>query len=199
MTRPAVLALILILTTASPALAHVFGAGGGSFTAGLLHPFGGLDHLMAMFAVGLWASHLGGRALLAVPASFVVVMTAGFALALGGVPLPLVEPTILASVVVLGLLVATSFAAPTPMAMALIACFAIAHGHAHGIEFAGAEIGLHTLGIAAGLAVTTAALHLLGVALGLSVRALPSAALQHGASRTAGLAIAFAGLGLAIG
>ncbi|MFP3590097.1 HupE/UreJ family protein, partial [Paraburkholderia sp. SIMBA_055] len=78
----------------------------GSFAAGFTHPLSGADHILAMVAVGLWASMLGGRALVVVPLSFVGVMLLGFVAALSGVTLPYVEPVILASVIVLGLLVA---------------------------------------------------------------------------------------------
>jgi urease accessory protein len=198
MIRPAALALILV-AAASPAFAHPLPGDVASFAAGLSHPFGGLDHLLAMLAVGLWAAHLGGRALLAVPASFVAVMTAGFALALGGMPLPLVEPAILASVVVLGLFVATSLAAPTPVAMALTGLFALAHGHAHGSEFVGAADGPGILGFATGFALAIVLLHAVGIFAGLGLAALPAGALRRGATRLAGLAIAMAGAALAIG
>lgn len=198
MTRPAALALILI-AAASPALAHPPVGPGASLAAGLSHPFGGLDHLLAMFAVGLWASRLGGRALWGVPATFVTVMLAGFALALAGMPLPLVEPAILASVVVLGLLVAMSLKVPAAPAMALVAVFALAHGHAHGTGFTGASTGLDTLGFAAGFALATALLHAAGIALGRGISAMPVVALQRAATRTAGLAIALAGAASAIG
>src|SRR5690606_18725043 len=90
---------------ASPALAHVGPGAHDSFAAGFGHPFSGLDHMLAMVAVGLWAAMLGGRALILVPAAFVGVMMLGFIAGAAGVPLPFVEPAILASVVVLGLLV----------------------------------------------------------------------------------------------
>ncbi len=199
MTRPAALALIFILAAASPTLAHPLVGQGASLAAGLSHPFGGLDHLIAMFAVGLWAARLGGRALWAVPLAFVAAMLAGFALALAGVPLPLVEPAILASVVVLGLLVAMSSALPAPIAVALVALFAVAHGHAHGTEFTSAPFSSATLGFAAGFAISTAALHAAGIVTGRLLGALPAGAFGRGAIRTLGFAIVLVGAAMAIG
>src|SRR5690606_9900488 len=89
----------VLAASASPALAHLDPAEHGSFAAGFTHPLFGADHVVAMVAVGLWAAMLGGRALWAVPAAFVAVMALGFVLSALGVPLPFVEPAILASVV----------------------------------------------------------------------------------------------------
>jgi urease accessory protein len=135
----------------------------GSFMAGLMHPLFGLDHVLAMVAVGLWASQLGGRALWLVPAAFVGVMVAGFLLALAGVPLPFVEPFILASVIVLGLVVALALPLPTAAGAALVGFFALFHGHAHGEEMGAATMAAY----GAGFIISTAFLHALGVAAGL--------------------------------
>ena len=98
------IALILSVGAASPAFAHLNPAEHGSFAAGFSHPLFGADHILAMVGVGLWAFLVGGRAVWAIPAAFVVTMMLGFAAALAGIGLPFVEPTIAASVVVLGLL-----------------------------------------------------------------------------------------------
>src|SRR5690606_40231034 len=102
MKRTFLLAAALFSVMASPAFAHLDPAEHGSFAAGFTHPLSGADHILAMVAVGLWAAMLGGRALYTVPAAFVGVMLLGFVAAPVGVPLPFVEPVILASVVVLG-------------------------------------------------------------------------------------------------
>src|SRR5690606_32990283 len=118
--------------------AHVGAGATASFPAGLAHPFSGLDHMLAMVTVGLWATLRGGRALWAWPAAFVGVMLAGTALASMQVAMPLVEPGILASVVALGLLVALAIDLPVWSGALVVGLFALFHGHAHG---AGAPAG----------------------------------------------------------
>jgi urease accessory protein len=101
-----------VILGAGPAFAHLDPGAHGSFMAGVSHPLLGWDHVLAMVAVGLWAAMIGGRAVLAVPLAFVGAMALGFALALAGAPLPIVEPVVLASVVALGLLVAAAVRLP---------------------------------------------------------------------------------------
>lgn len=151
---------------ASPALAHVDPAHHGSFLSGLTHPLSGLDHLLAMAAVGLWAAAMGGRALWALPAAFLGSMILGFALALTGTPLPGVEPMILTSVMALGLLVALAVRLPLGASLGLVGLFGLFHGHAHGGELGAASVA--TFGL--GFALTTAALHGGGLGVGLALR-----------------------------
>ena len=113
----ATLAVFLALT--GSALAHPGHGDATGFAHGFMHPLGGLDHVLAMVAVGLFAAHLGGRALWLVPATFVAVMALGGALGMAGVGLPFVETGIAVSVVVLGLAVALRLSIPTLAAMAL--------------------------------------------------------------------------------
>ena len=160
--RVAAIATPLILA-AGAAQAHVGAGPAGGFLAGLGHPVLGVDHLLAMIAVGLWAALLGGRATWLVPAAFVGVMALGFALAMMAVGLPVVEVAILASVVVLGGVVAARVRAPVALGMVVVAAFALFHGHAHGTEMPAAAVGLQYL---AGFALATAALHGLGLAIG---------------------------------
>ncbi len=120
MKRSSVLATLVLMVTSSPAFAHLNPAEHGSFAAGFTHPLTGADHILAMVVVGLWAAMLGGRALYAVPLSFVGVMVLGFVAALSGLPLPYVEPVILASVIVIGLLVALAFHASTRNAALIV-------------------------------------------------------------------------------
>lgn len=134
------------------------------FSAGLAHPLTGWDHLLAMLAVGLWAWQLGGRARWAVPASFVVAMTLGAALGRAGLHVPGLEPAIAASVLALGLLVATAARLPLAASAALVALFAAFHGLAHGAEM---PAGATALGYGLGFVLATAALHAAGLALGL--------------------------------
>jgi urease accessory protein len=181
------------VTVAGPAFAHVDPAAHGSLMAGLSHPLFGIDHVLAMVAVGLWAALLGGRALVLVPAGFVAAMTAGYALALAGIPLPFMEPVILASVVVVGLLAAAALRVPAAAGMALVGFFAFFHGSAHGAELGAAG----ALAFGTGFAIATAFLHLTGLAAGAGLsRALGDRA-GRGVLRIAGAATAIGGLALA--
>ncbi|MCC1480946.1 HupE/UreJ family protein [Roseibaca sp. Y0-43] len=184
-------ALALPLVAASPAFAHLDPAAHGSFAAGFTHPIFGLDHILAMLAVGLWAVVLGGRALWALPAAFVGAMAIGFLLSLAGLPLPLVEPMILASVLALGGLTALARPVALPVAAAIVGVLALFHGHAHGSEMASAT----ALGYLAGFATATALLHGLGVAFGV----LAARPLGLVAARVAGGMIALGGAVLVMG
>lgn len=180
------------LVLAAPASAHVDPATHGSLAAGLTHPMLGADHLLAMLSVGLWAAVLGGRALLAMPATFVGAMIAGFGLAMAGVGLPFVEPAILASVVALGVLVALAVRLPLGAGLSVVAAFALFHGQAHGAEIGGATAA----GYVTGFAVSTALLHAAGIGLGLGLARLGRAWTTRGAGGAvalAGAALAFAG------
>jgi len=159
------LTLLLTGAAASPAFAHLDPVAHGSLAAGFSHPLTGADHLLAMVAVGLWASLIGGRALWAVPAAFVAAMSVGFLAALGGLGLPFVEPVIAASVVVIGLLAMVALQVPAAVGMAVVGFFALFHGYAHGMELGGAS----GLSFMAGFAAATALLHGAGVALGLGL------------------------------
>lgn len=160
--RTALAALALVAATV-PAFAHPGAGEHGSFTAGLLHPLFGLDHVLAMVAVGLWAAQIGGRAVWIVPAAFVGTMGAGFLLGLSGATLPFVEPAIAASVVVLGLLIAMAVRLPAAAGAAVAGLFALFHGYAHASELGAAG----ALSFGAGFALATALLHSAGIGLGL--------------------------------
>ena len=150
----------LLLLGAGPALAHPGHGSTASFAAGIAHPFGGLDHITVMVAVGLWAALKGGRALWLWPAAFVGVMLVGAAFGMAHVPVPLVEPGILASVVALGLMVALAVDLPVWTGAAIVAVFALLHGHAHGTEVAETVSGAEYM---AGFALATATLHGVGI------------------------------------
>ncbi|WP_421872729.1 HupE/UreJ family protein [Pararhizobium sp.] len=185
----------LLLTAASlaastmPAFAHLDPAEHGSLLAGFTHPLSGLDHILVMIAVGLWAAQIGGRALWVVPSAFVGTMAFGFALAIAGVHLPFVEPAILASVVALGLLVAMAVRMETAACAAVVGIFALFHGYAHGGELGAAG----ALPFSAGFVVATALLHIAGIGLGLGIGRLSSG---RTISRMIGGLTAFAGLAL---
>ncbi len=135
------------LLTASPALAHLDPSEHGSFAAGFTHPLFGTDHVLAMIAVGLWAALLGGRAVWALPTAFVGAMIVGFLLSLAGVPLPYVEPFILTSVVVLGVVVALALRLPLGVCAALVGVFGICHGVATRNDPAWAPRIIRSLGV----------------------------------------------------
>jgi urease accessory protein len=162
------LTLLALTVGIAPAFAHLDPGEHGSFAAGFSHPLFGVDHILAMVAVGLWAALLAGshrRALGLVPSAFVGTMLVGFLAAMAGAPLPFVEPVILASVVVIGLLAAVALNVPTGAAMAMVGFFAFFHGHAHGGEIG--EAGAYAYG--AGFTLATALLHAAGLSLGLGL------------------------------
>ena len=185
------LSAILLLAAVMPAYAHVSIGTTSSFTAGFMHPLSGLDHMTVMIAVGLWAALKGGRAIWAWPAAFVGVMLAGSALGMAHVPVPFVEPGILASVVALGLLVALAVDLPVSAGVAILGLFALFHGHAHGTEVPENAGGLEYV---AGFAVATVLLHAVGIAAGMSLGMR-----FRGLARVAGAACAAIGVGLAFG
>jgi urease accessory protein len=157
--------------------------------AGFLHPFSGLDHLLAMVAVGLWAASLGGSARWAVPSAFIAIMTLGAVGGVYGLALPAVETLIAVSVIVLGVMVALSVRVPVAAAAAIVAVFGLFHGHAHGAEMPAMA---QPLQYGLGFVVATALLHGAGLTLGI---VLPRFASAH-AVRFAGGAIAAAGVAL---
>ncbi len=173
---------------ASPAMAHVGDHTHSTFFTGFLHPVGGLDHLAAMIAVGLWAAIAGGQRIWIWPAAFVTAMVAGGILGQSGIELPMVEPTIAASVIVLGVAILAAAQAPTAVGAALIAVFGVFHGHAHGAE---APIG-NWLGYATGFVIATIMLHGIGLGMGQMLQsgtALKAARVIGGATAVLGLVL----------
>ena len=191
MRRILTLAAVLAAAgVAAPALAHTGVSATHDLAHGFLHPLGGLDHMLAMVAVGLYAAQLGGRGLWLLPAAFVGTMLAGGLIGYWGVPLPMVEPAIALSVIAMGALIALGVRLPAAAATALVAAFALAHGHAHGSE-GGALASF--LAYAAGFVTATVLLHAAGIAAGLALDrlgALPATVLK----RAAGVAGMVAGI-----
>jgi urease accessory protein len=182
------LALVALCSTTAPAFAHVGLGQVETFSTGFFHPLSGIDHVLAMVAVGLYAARLGGSALWRVPLAFVGTMIVGGILGYTGVPLPLVETGIGLSVMVMGLAITLGVKLPTVAAMALVGLFALFHGHAHGSE--GAELA-QLLPYAIGFVIATALLHMAGIALGLGLDQLgkqPSEYLRRAAGVTGVLA-----------
>ncbi len=166
------LATIALLTFAVPAalVAHP-GHGPADFAAGVAHPVQGLDHVLAMVAVGLLGVRTalapGGdrRALWLIPGAFLTAMLAGGLIALAGVPLPGAEWGIALSVLVFGTILALARPARTAVACAVVAAFALCHGHAHVAEMGAGDTGAY----AAGFLATTMVLHAIGLGLGILV------------------------------
>lgn len=167
--RPlASLALLAAFALAAPLAQAHEGAGlAGGFMSGFAHPLLGWDHVVAMLAVGLWGAFLGAPALWLLPVVFPLVMAAGGALGVLGVPLPAVEIGIAVSAIALGGVVAGALRPPLWVAALLVALFAIFHGHAHGTELPQAA---SPLAYSLGFVVATGLLHLTGIALGLLAR-----------------------------
>ncbi|MCA1407604.1 HupE/UreJ family protein [Ensifer sp. IC3342] len=188
--------LLALAAAALPAVAqaHTGAGAAGGLAHGFMHPVGGLDHILAMVAVGTFASIIGGRALWLVPASFVLMMAAGGALGIEGIAVPFVEIGIAASVIVLGLAVALRWNPPTAVAMGVVSLFAIFHGHAHGAEMPMDASGLQ---YALGFMAATALLHVAGIGLGFALGRV--GAKSHVATRLGGSAMALAGLGIMTG
>lgn len=189
MTLPLTMAgaLMVALVAAVPALAHnegVFHAAG--FAAGFVHPLSGLDHLLAMVAVGWWATQNQRRAVWILPLAFSMMLMAGLILGISGIRIPIVESSIAGSVLALGLLIAFTVRLPIATAAMLTGGFALLHGLAHGIEMpAGTSADM----FGAGLMLATLALLLAGVLAG-------SATLSHRVARIAGAGVAAAGVWL---
>jgi urease accessory protein len=156
------LALAAALALApTAALAHTGAGDVHGLVHGFMHPIGGLDHVLAMLAVGVFAAMLGGRALYMVPLAFVSMMTVGFLLGLGGVHLPFVEVAIALSSIVIGAAAALGKSMKTVVAAALVGVFAVFHGMAHGTEM---PLGASGFEYAAGFVAATILLHFAGIA-----------------------------------
>lgn len=160
----ALAALLILAPTA--ALAHTGHGDTSGFVHGFMHPVGGIDHVLAMVAVGVFAFVLGGRALWLVPLSFVSMMAVGFVLGVTGVEVPFVELGIALSSIVIGAAAAWGKPMPVAAAMSLVGVFAIFHGHAHGAEMPVVAAGLE---YALGFIAATALLHVTGIAAAMGV------------------------------
>ena len=175
------------LLAPAAALAHEEKGQAAGFLAGLAHPVSGIDHVLAMIAVGLWGAVLGMPAIWVLPVAFPLVMALGGLLGLIGVPLPGVEIGIAVSAIVLGAMVAFEIRPPIAIAAAIVAFFAVFHGHAHGREL---PEGASALLYSVGFVVATGLLHACGIVLGVAHR-WPMGRLSV---RSAGGGVAIAGL-----
>lgn len=165
--NPCVLLGLLLFMIPSKASAHSEIGNIGGFVSGFKHPLTGIDHIVAMVAVGLWGAFLGGRAMWTLPVVFPVVMALGGAMGVLGMPLPGVEIGIALSGIILGLMVAFAAKPPLWVAAVIVGIFAIFHGHAHGTELPEAA---NAMTFAIGFVISTGLLHLSGIAFGLLVK-----------------------------
>ena len=197
MPRMTLRLLLAAGTLLAPGLAMAHPGHGAEIglAAGLAHPWSGIDHVLAMTAVGLLAARLGGRALWAVPAAFLGVMALGGMVTAAELSLPFVELAIALSVAVFGFTIAARVAPPVLAAMALVGVFAVFHGHAHAGEM---PADASALAYGAGFLTATALLHGLGIGLGLVI-GNGEPVLRRRAVRICGMAIGLVGTGLVLG
>jgi urease accessory protein len=173
---------------------HTFG--GGGLLAGFLHPLLGLEHLLAMLAVGLLSAQIGGRALWTVPATFVAVMGISAVLGIVGLPLPFVQYGLTISVFILGLAILLGSRVPEWAALIVVGIFAFFHGHAHGTQLPEVTDTISLLlAYIFGFLVATVGLHVVGALIGLIFGRLQRGQLLM---RIGGLAIALIGVLLTI-
>lgn len=177
------------------AFAHTGTGAATDLTHGFLHPLTGVDHILAMVAVGILAYQVGGRALWLVPLSFVFGMIFGGVFGMAGVSVPLVELGIALSVIVLGAIVGFGMTAPVGLLTGLVGLLAVFHGHAHGTEIPETASGLT---YAIGFATATGLLHLCGIGIGLLIGRAAEAH-QSAVVRTAGVLMTIAGIGMLAG
>ena len=175
----------LIFFTPSLVYAHTGIGHSSGFLHGISHPLGGLDHILAMVAVGIWAAQISGKAVWAIPATFVGVMLMGGVLGITGITLPFVEQGIIMSILILGVLIAAAVRLPLYSSAAIVALFALFHGHTHGAE---APVAASGVAYGIGFALSTTILHLSGIGFGLIFQR--SARLQ---------AVQFSGAAIAVG
>lgn len=161
------LALAAVALLSQPALAHEQAGIAGGFASGFLHPLTGLDHMIAMVAVGIWGAQLGAPAIWVLPVTFPIVMAMGGVMGILKLPLPFQEPAIALSALVLGAAVAVRLKTPFAVAAAIVAVFAIFHGYAHGAELPHAA---NPLAYGIGFVAATGLLHLCGISIGLLLR-----------------------------
>lgn len=172
------------------ASAHTGVGGASGFLAGFLHPMTGIDHVLAMLAVGMWGAELGGTAIWLLPVAFPLVMSIGGAAGILGLPMLAIEPGIAVSVIVLGGAIAFDYRPNFVIAALLCSVFAVFHGYAHGAELPG-QAGAVFYCI--GFVLATGLIHLAGIGIGLVTK------LPHGLTmlRVGGAGISLAGFVLA--
>ncbi len=162
----------------------------GGYLAGMLHPFAGIDHLLAMVAIGLWAATLGGSAVWRVPGAFVTMLIAGAVIGMSGVHLVEVEPVIALSVLLLGLAITFTLRVSTSVGVFVAGMFSFFHGYSHGLELSEMTSGYMYL---VGIGLSSIALHIIGIGLGITLKR------SIWLLRSSGVVIAGAGMWLVAG
>lgn len=181
-------AFLFALLSALPASAHVMDGPLGGFGSGFGHPLAGLDHLLAMLAVGLWGAQMGGRSVWTLPATFPMIMCVGGIIGMTGVlPDQPIEYGIAVSVIVLGGAIAAAWRAPELVALVLIAAFALMHGYPHGVL---APRASDPAAFTVGFVVSTGVIHVIGIAIGAALKPIGGGRLVQ----ALGAAISLAGL-----
>jgi len=158
---------LLLMESMTAAHAHAGDGVGGGLVSGFAHPLLGPDHVLAMVSVGIWGAQLGAPAIWMLPIGFPLIMAGGGALGVLGAPLPATELLIALSVLTLGALIARAKQLPLAAAFAIIAVFAIAHGHAHGVEL---PLAADAVAFSVGFVTATGMLHAFGVGIGLFIK-----------------------------
>ena len=182
-----VLALLAYVASAVPAYAHTGTGPLDGFLSGFQHPIFGVDHLLAMLAVGIWGAQMGGRAVWTLPVVFPAIMTIGGVIGILGIPVPRVEIMIALSMLGLGLTIALAWKPHEALAIVVISVFAIFHGYAHGAELPEAA---DPISYAFGFVGATGLIHIAGIIFGLGLGILANGWVSRGA----GAAIAAAGV-----
>jgi urease accessory protein len=181
---PHLLIALLLVVLPTAAEAHVLAGEGGGFLHGFEHPLSGLDHMLAMFCVGLWGAQMGGRSVWSLPIAFPLIMVAGGMMGIAGIPLPAVESGIALSIIVLGAAIACLWRPPEWLALVVIGVFAIFHGYAHGAELPNAA---DPADYALGFVVATGLIHLAGIAVGLAFQRVQAGQLARALGGLIGL------------
>ena len=182
-----ILLLFTLLFSSTNLFAHPLLGTQSGFSNGFFHPLSGLDHILAMLAVGIWAAQMGGKAKWIIPITFVGIMSVGGMLGMNNISLPFAEIGILVSVIVLGVLILAGIRLPILVSSILVGVFALCHGHTHGTELPAAASGVM---YAAGFALTTIVLHLSGIGFGTAVNKIANEKIV----KLSGAMIAIAGL-----
>ncbi|MBI5682657.1 MAG: HupE/UreJ family protein [Deltaproteobacteria bacterium] len=188
--RDLLLLLFAIILTPSLVYAHTGIGHTTGFAYGFSHPLNGIDHILAMLAVGIWAAQTGGRAVWSIPLTFVSIMILGSVLGMFGVAVPFIEQGIVMSVLILGVLISAAVSLPLALSMTIVGLFAVFHGHAHGTEI---PAGLSGLNYSIGFVLATSLLHLSGIGVSILFKKLDRPQLF----RYAGSVITIAGIYLA--
>jgi urease accessory protein len=177
---------------AAQAFAHEGGGTLGGFASGFTHPLYGLDHMLAMLAVGIWGAQIGGRSVWTMPVAFPLIMAVGGFFGAMGVPFPFVELGIVLSVIGLGLAVAFALKPKEWIGVVAVGFFALFHGHAHGTELPAAA---DAVSYGVGFVVSTGLIHLAGIGIGF----LANKGFHGKLTRAAGAAISLMGIYILVG